>query len=299
MDKKRKQLDYMVFINIFFILFSAAFILPFILIISISLTSEATLAQFGYSLLPKQIDFTAYKYIFSNAEQILTSYKVTTFFALFGTLASLFVMTLVAYPLSREYFPFRKQITFFIFFSTLFSGGLIPSYILNTQYLGLGNTILVYIIPQLATAWYIIIIRTFMQDLPQALVESAKLDGATEFKILFHIIIPISKPVLATIALFTLLAKWNDWNTALIYIKSTNLYSLQYLLQRILREAEFVRKVATDNIPAGMDLKVISEVPLETLKFALCIVVAGPMLLVFPIFQKYFAKGLTIGAVKG
>lgn len=180
----------------------------------------------------------------------------------------------------------------------LFNGGLIPTYILNYKYLHLGNTIWIYILPTLCSAFYIIILRTFFQGLPLSLVESAKLDGASEIRIFFQIILPLSKPVLATVSLLTLLTKWNDWYTSLIYITDSNLYTLQFLLKRILQEVEFLRIMA-NNAPPGIDLTAIEDTPVESLKFAMCIIAAGPMLMVFPFFQKYFAKGLTVGSVKG
>ena len=206
-------------------------------------------------------------------------------------------MALVAYPLSRQNFKLRQPITFFIFFTMLFGGGLIPTYILNTQYLHLGNTIWIYILPGLASAWYIIIIRTFFSQLPQSLVESAKVDGAKELRIFFQIVLPLSKPVLATVLLMTLLAKWNDWYTSLIYIRDSKLYSLQYMLQKMLREAEFVKGLS--NSQMGLNIQLDTEVPTESVRFAMVIVAAGPMLVVFPFFQKYFTRGLTVGAVKG
>lgn len=203
-----------------------------------------------------------------------------------------------AYPLSRPNYKYKKIATFFIFFTMLFSGGLIPTYIWITRYLHLGDTIWVYILPCLVNAFHVIVIRSFFQGLPQALMESAKIDGASELQTFFKIVMPLSKPVIATISLLTLLSRWNDWNTALIYIKSSNLYSLQYLLQKILREAEFVKNMAESSPVAGVDLD-LSNLPSVTIRFAMCMVAAGPMLIIFPFFQKYFAKGLTVGAVKG
>ena len=295
---KRKVTSGTISIHTFFILFSLCFVLPFLLVVSISLSNEEAVLKSGYSLLPKNFDFTAYQYVFANPAQLKDSYMVTGFTAIAGTFLSLLIMALIAYPLSRRDFFIKKQLTFFIFFTMLFGGGLIPTYILITQYLGMGDSIWVYIFPSLVSAWYIIILRTFFQSLPVALVESAKIDGASEFRIFFQIIIPLSKPVLATVALFTLLNKWNDWYTSLIYIRSKELYTLQFLLQRILRDAQFVKDMSR-YVPLGIDIGSMKESPLETMKFAMCINAAGPMLLVFPFFQKYFTKGLTVGAVKG
>lgn len=285
-------------IHLFFILFSLSFLLPFVLIISVSMTSERELLEGGYRLLPLHIDWTAYRYVFANPSQMIDSYAITAFQAVGGTVLAVLVMALCAYPLSLVHYRLRNVTMFFIFFTMLFGGGLIPTYILNTQYLHLGDKAAIYILPALANAFHIIILRTFFQGIPFALAESAKMDGARELTIFFRIILPLSKPVLATIALFNLLDRWNDWFTSLIYVNNEKLYTLQYLLQKILMDAEFVRSMARD-APPGMFVGSALEVPTEGMKFAMCIVAAGPMLIVFPFFQKYFAKGLTIGAVKG
>ena len=284
-------------IHLFFIVTCLTFIIPMIYVLSISFSSEKAISDFGYSLIPKVWSLDAYKHIFRNPDQVIYSYQTTIFFSLVGSFASLLVMALVAYPLSRQNFKLRQPITFFIFFTMLFGGGLIPTYILNTQYLHLGNTIWIYILPGLASAWYIIIIRTFFSQLPQSLVESAKVDGAKELRIFFQIVLPLSKPVLATVLLLTLLGKWNDWYTSLIYIRDSKLYSLQYMLQKMLREAEFVKGLS--NSQMGLNIQLETEVPTESVRFAMVIVAAGPMLVVFPFFQKYFTRGLTVGAVKG
>lgn len=293
----KRRIDHKFFIHIFFILVSLSFILPFLLVVSISFTSETEIDNVGYSLIPDEPTLDAYRFVFRNPKKIINAYKVTAFQAVFGTFLSVLIMSLCAYSLSRKNFKFRKYITFIIFFTMLFGGGLVPSYIINTQYFKLGNTIWIYIFPGLVNAWNIIIFRTFFKGLPESLPESAKIDGASELRIFFQIILPLSKPVLATIALFGLIDRWNDWNTALIYIRDEKLYSLQYLLQRILREVEFVRNMAQE-MPQSLDIETV-EVPTESMRYAMLVVAAGPMVVIFPFFQKYFSRGLTIGAVKG
>ena len=285
------------FIHTYFIAFSLLFIVPFILIVAVSLSNEQDVTRYGYKLIPMNWDFTAYRIVFDNPAQMIRSYVVTSLQAVFGTIASVFIMSLSAYPLSRTTFKWRRPITFFIFFTMLFGGGLIPTYILNTQYFGLGNSFWIYILPSLANAFHIIIFRTFFQGLPISIIESAKMDGAGEFRIYWQMILPISKPVLATLALLNVLGRWNEWYTALIYIRNENLYTLQYLLQRILQKAEFIRQMA-DQLPTDVDPSTF-QMPTETVRFALAVVAAGPLLFVFPFFQKYFARGLTIGSVKG
>lgn len=284
--------------NIVLVLLSLCFILPFILIISASLTNEQALLDNGYKLIPSEVSFEAYQYIGKSPGQLLSSYKVTIIFSAAATFLSMIVMTLMAYPLSRPHYRFRKPVTFFIIFTMLFSGGLIPSYILMTRYLHLQDNIWVYILPNLANAFHIIVIRSFFQGLPPSLMESAKMDGASEIQVFTRIVLPLSKPVIATVALLNLLARWNDWYTALLYVRNKQLYSLQYLLQQILREVQFVKDMAESSPVAGISIN-LSNLPSETMRFAMCIVAAGPMLVIFPFFQKYFAKGLTVGAVKG
>ena len=295
--KRRKKWP-SILIHLCFILGSLLFIIPFALVVSASFTDEQTLLAEGYKLFPSQFSLEAYRYVFRSPGQLIDSYQVTIIYSFLGTFLAVLIMSMMAYPLSRSNYKYKKIVMFFVFFTMLFSGGLIPTYIWNTRFLHLGDTIWIYILPNLVNAFHIIVIRTFFQGLPPALMESAKIDGARELQIFFKIVIPLSKPVIATIALLTLLARWNDWNTALIYIKSKELYSLQYLLQKILREAQFVKDMADAAPVTGIDID-MSNLPSETIRFAMCMVAAGPMLVVFPFFQKYFSKGLTIGAVKG
>ncbi len=294
-NKKGFNLGQLV-LNLFFIIVCLAYVLPMLLLVSISISSENSIREFGYNLIPKVIDMAAYRQIFKSPQMLLNAYKVTIIYTVITTLLAIVVMGMMAYPLSRKNCKFRNFVSFYIFFTMLFNGGLAPTYIIISKYMHLNNTIWVYIFPALVNAWNIIIIRTYFQGLPPDLVEAAKIDGASEIFILFKIIFPLSTPVFATIGFNVALAKWNDWNTALIYIDDTNLYSLQYMLQRILREAEFLQKAATEGSVSGF---INQEIPTESMRYAMAILAAGPMMFVFPFFQKYFTKGLTIGAVKG
>lgn len=292
---KKKGISGQVILHIFFILLSLAYIIPFLLLISISLSSDRAIKEFGYTILPKTIDFSAYQMIFKSPDTILTAYKVTIIFSLATMVLSVLIMMMAAYPLSRSNCVFKKPLSYYIFFTMIFSGGMIPSYIINSKYLHLNDTMWIYILPSLVSAWNVIIIRTFFQGLPNGLVEAAKIDGAGEIYIFAKIIIPLSKPVIATMCFLTLLAKWNDWNTSLIYIRNEKLYSLQYLLQRILREVEFVK----NSVSQGNNLLSVADLPTESVRYAMALIAAGPMLVMFPFFQKYFARGLTVGAIKG
>ena len=300
----KKGQRYKLLIHLFFVLFSLCYILPLVMVISISFSSEASVTAVGggYSLLPKEFSLDAYKMAFGSGAQVLRAYAVTIFQAAVGTLGQLFVAGMIAYALSRSTFDYRGPISFIVFFTMLFSGGMIPTYIVFTKYYHLGDSMWVYILPGIAGgAWNTLMMRTFFQGIPESLFESARLDGASEFGSFWRIAVPLSKPVFATVGFITLVNKWNDWSTTLIYIRDENLFTLQYLLQKILNEADFLKKMAenADLLQGGIDISAVVSAPTETLKFALCVIAAGPMLLVFPFFQKYFVKGTTIGAVKG
>lgn len=286
------------FLHIALITISLCFVLPVILVVIISLSTEQSIIDVGYSFFPKELSLDAYKLAFANPKQIVDSYVTTTVFSVSATVLALLVEMLAAYPLSKRNFKYKKVVLIFALITMLFNGGLIPNYIIRTRFLHLHNTIWVYIIPTLASAWNMLIMRTFFQGLPEGLSEAAKIDGAGEYRILFQILLPLSTPVLATLGFRMLIARWNDWNTSLIYIRNPELYSLQYLLQKILREAEFIKKMANEGLAGttGIDAELL---PVETLRFAMAVIAAGPMMVVFPFFQKYLAKGLVVGSVKG
>lgn len=283
-------------LHILLILIGLSCIIPLLFLLSISLSAEETIQEYGYTFIPKMFSLQAYRMAFANPTEILNAYKITTSYSIIGVVLALLVQSMVAYPLSKKNYKFKKITMYFIFVTMLFSGGLVPSYIINTQYLHLGDNFLIYILPSLVGAWNVIVLKTFFQGLPNGLTEAAKIDGANEFQIYFKMILPLSKPVLATIGFMGLLAKWNDWNTSLVYIRKPEMYSLQYLLQRILREAEYVKKAA-DTTSAVLINK--ENLPTETYKYAMCILASGPMLVIFPFFQKYFTRGLVVGSIKG
>ena len=282
-------------INIIAIILAAIIIAPFWLLVSISLSKESDITAFGYSFIPKTVVFSAYKYIFKNPKSVMDAYVVTAEFSLIKMVLSTLLMAMIAYALSRKRLKGRKAISFYLYFTMLFSGGLVPSYILNTQVFHLNDTLMVYILPGLISPWYVFMMRTFFSDLPSEIIESAYLDGAREYKIFFRIVLPLSKPCLATVALFIFLGSWNDWYTSMLYINKQSLISLQYLLQRIMNDIKLLQDTGSN---MG-SLVSISEIPSETVRMAMAIVVAGPALVVFPFFQKYFVQGLTVGSVKG
>lgn len=289
---KEKRKSGQIILNLVFILLAVCYIYPFLMVISVSLTEETALYQNGYQLIPEKISTLAYELVFRNPEQMIRAYIVTIVFTLAATLLSALVTSLLAYPLSRQNFIWKKPLSFLVFFTMLFSGGLVPTYLLITKVLHLNDKIWVYILPGLVSAYNVMIVRTNYRSLPEEMIEAAKLDGASELRICFQIVIPLCKAGIASVAFLFLVAKWNDWMTSMLYIRNPDLYSLQYLLQRLLRETDFLRN-SLNGLDAG------STPPLETLRFAIALVAAGPVLVIFPFFQKYFTKGMTLGGVKG
>jgi len=280
---------------LFLLIMSICYILPLLMMISISFSTETSIIDNGYKLIPAEWSLDAYKMAFQNPSQIINSYKVTAAQAVLGTFLSLWVETMMAYPLIRNNFRHKKFVTIFLMITMFFSGGMVPSYILNTQYLRLGNSFWIYIFPSLVGAWGVILFKTFFKGLPEGLVEAAKLDGASEYMVYFKIILPLSTPIIAAQGFMMLLGRWNDWNTSLLYIRNNKLYTLQYLLQRIINEADFIKNMQG----TAMEGLFGTDIPSDTLRYATAVIAAGPMMVVFPFFQKYFAKGLVVGSVKG
>lgn len=277
------------------VLLCLGMIVPFIILLAASFSGEKELAIKGYGIIPRGFTLEAYKYVFKNPKTITDAYKVTIFTSLCYTLLGTFMMALLAYPLTKKSLKRRNAINFYVYFTMLFSGGLVPTYILITQYLHLNDTILVHILPGLISPWYVFMMRTFFKGIPEEIPESAYLDGANEYTIFFKMILPLSKPVLATVALMMFLNKWNDWMTSMLYINKESLMSLQYQLQRIMQDI----KILQSNELAAEQMMNVKDIPGETSRMAMAIVAAGPALIIFPFFQKYFVKGLTVGSVKG
>jgi putative aldouronate transport system permease protein len=255
--------------------------------------SEKEILTEGYKLIPKKISFSAYKFLGGNITNLLNAYKTTITLAVVGTSLGLFLMSMAGYVLCRNDFKYRNQISFFIYFTTLFSGGLIPSYILMVNGLGLKDNIWSMILPGLMGPWSIFLMRNFMKSIPDSLYESAAIDGAGDFRIYWKIFMPLSKPSLATIGLFLTLGYWNEWYNAMLYIQSTNKYPLQYFLQKIVSQANVQLLVQQ-----GLSINT-ADLPSESIKMATAVAAIGPIILVYPFVQKYFVSGLTIGAVKG
>lgn len=268
-------------------------VLPFLLIVSGSFTKEEAIMKYGYNIIPKVFSLDAYSFIAESPQTMLKAYAVTILLTLFGTVLALFLMSMMAYVLQRKDFPYRGFLSLFIYFTTLFSGGLVPTYILMIKYLHMKNNYLALLLPLLFNVFNIIIIRSFMSSLPESISESAKIDGAGDFRIFVQLILPLSKPALATIGLFTALGYWNDWIHAMLYIQRENMFPLQYYLYRVLSRIDFLKSIASTSANVNVD------VPAESFKLAMTVVTTGPIILLYPSLQKYFIQGLTVGSVKG
>lgn len=273
--------------------FALICLFPFLLMVTSSFMNEKEIVTEGYKLIPREWSFSAYTFLMKNSNKLAASYRVTIVNAIVGGFLGLLLMTMAGYVLCRRDFKYRNQISFFIYFTTLFSGGLIPSYILMVNGLGLKDSIWAMILPGLMSPWSIFLMRNFMKAIPDSLYESASIDGAGDFRIYWQIFLPLAKPALATIGLFLVLAYWNEWYNAMLYIQSTDKFPLQYFLQRIVSQAN-VQLLIQQGVSVNT-----SDLPSESIKMATAVVATGPIILVYPFVQKYFVSGLTIGAVKG
>lgn len=285
-----------VIMNILFLLLAIACLFPVLLVIAVSLTDEQAIIRHGYNIIPHQFSLYAYEYLLKDMEKIVRGYTVSIVVTVLGTIISLLFTSLFAYPISRRDMPFRNQLSFFVFFTMLFNGGLVPWY-LTYSAAGLKNTLLALIIPLLIAPFNIIIMRIFFKNtIPDSLIESAKIDGAGELRIYAQIILPLSLPVMATIGLFQTLNYWNDWYNSMVFISNNDLVSLQYLMYKVINQIQYLTSGMVDATVAGQEL---AKIPTETVRMAMAIVGIGPIVFVYPFVQKYFVKGLTIGAVKG
>ena len=283
-----------IILNLILIVITILFLAPLVVVISASLTNDIALTKFGYKLWPSQFSLDAYSYILNNPAQMIQAYGVTLFVTVVGTSGGLLVMSMFAYALSRAEFTWRRPISFIIFFTMLFSGGVVPVYILITQYLKLRDTLLVLILPYLFSPWYVFLLRTFFSQLPKEIVDSARIDGANEWQIYSRIMMPLSTPAIATVGLFLILQYWNDYWLSLLYINDSKLFPVQYLLYAILRNAEFI----TSNTQGSAMLGSI-RVPVQTIRMAMAVIAMGPVAGAFLSLQRYFVRGLTIGGIKG
>lgn len=279
-------------------LISLLMLIPLALVIIVSFSSEASISVNGFSFFPTEWTLEGYKYLMKMGDQILASYKITIIITILGTAMSLFVMTMYAYVLAQKNFVFRKFFMWFLFFTMLFSGGLVPSYIMNVRYLKINDSIWIFLLPSLVSVYNVIILRTFiLTTIPDTLFEAARIDGAGHFRIYVSIVLPLFKAGIATIALFNVVSRWNDWFTGMLYIKKASLIPLQTMLKNIQDNIDFLKQNAqVAGTPDGIAF--LNSLPDQNLRMACTIIVIVPILCAYPFFQRYFVQGLTMGSVK-
>lgn len=290
---KTTEFIYQLSINFVLMILALTCILPFVLLVIASFTDESALIRNGYTFFPEKLSLTAYEYLFRQGEMILRAYGITILVTAVGTSLGLFMTAMLAYPLSRKDFSKRNLFSFIVFFTMLFNGGLVPSYLMWTTVFHVKNTIYALIFPNLLLgAFYVILMRNYIYtNVPPELIEAAKIDGAGEYRTFFQIVLPLSLPILATVGLMTGIGYWNDWTNGLYYLTDQRLFSIQNVLNRILTDIQFLNK-GTINQQVGVEL------PSSSIRMAIAVVGMIPILVLYPFFQKYFVKGITLGAVK-
>ena len=278
-------------INTIFILFSLFCLVPLLLVVSISFSGEMAITLHGYKFIPEVFSLKAYEYIFSGSSPLPRAYIITIIVTIAGTFLHLFISSMLAYSISRKEIRYRNILSFLVVFCLLFSGGLVPSYILFQRYLHLNDTVFVLFVPYLVSSVHVLIMRNFFMSIPDSIIESARIDGSGEFNTFLKLVVPLSTPALATIGLFVSVFLWNDWFTSALYINNSKLYTLQLLLRSIMTNIEYLQgNRLTESLAATL--------PSETARMATCVLAVGPIVLTYPFLQKYFVKGLTLGAVK-
>lgn len=280
-------------IHAIFLLVCICCVLPVILLISTALTSQEDLVANGVTVFPKKVCWDAFRLTFKNPSMILNAYKVSILVTGIGTVLNVLICSLAAYPLSKPNYKYAQITSFFLYFTMLFSGGMVPFYILVVQILHLKDSIWSLILPVLASPWIIFLLRTFFRSVPVSLYESAKLDGAGEYRMFFHILVPLSKPAIATAALMIALNYWNDWYHGMLFIEDQSKVPLQLMLQQLTDYIDMLKV----NQSRGLIVN-LGEIPSDGIVAATSIIAIGPMLFVFMLFQKYFISGITTGAVK-
>lgn len=295
--KTREDKIYSFFGHLVMTILTLLAIIPILLMFISSLTDNATLLQNGYSFLPEKWSTYAYEWVFtSSSSMVIKAYGMSFILTATGVVCSLALTTCLAYGLSKKGLPGRNVLTFLVFFTMLFNGGLVPTYMMYTQIFHIKNTIWALIIPSLLmNAFYIIMMRSFfVSNIPDSLIEAARIDGAGEFRILFRIVLPLSKPMLATLALMVGLGYWNDWMNSLYYITDDSLYTLQAILNNIITSITFLQSSTMGSVASA-----VAAMPSTGIRMAIAVVGVIPVLVIYPFFQKYFVKGIVVGGVKG
>jgi ABC-type glycerol-3-phosphate transport system permease component len=282
-----------VFAVLFVSIFTILCLLPFLMMVSASFSTESIIMTEGIGILPKKFSMAAYDIALKNPKYIIGAYIVTIILTITGTLIGLFLISMTGYALYRPDFFIRNKIAFFFYFTTLFSAGLAPSYIWMTRYLNLRNSYLAVLLPLLMSPWLIILMRNFMKSIPYEITESGKIDGAGDFRIFASLIFPMMKPALATIGLFLALSYWNEWYNSMLYLPNVDYKPLQYYLYKIVNEAAALRMSLAGSVV------IVGALPTTTLKMATAVLATGPIILLYPFVQKYFISGIVVGSVKG
>lgn len=281
-------------INTLLVFYSLICIFPLIVVLVISFTDEAAIATNGYQLIPAKTSLVAFEYLSGNLHQILNGYGITLFSTAMGTILSILITAAFAFPISRQSFKYRNRFAFYVYFTMLFNGGTVPYYIIYTQVIPLKNTIWSLILPNMVGGFNILLMRTyFRQNIPDEIVEAAQIDGAGDIRVFSTIVMPLAKPVLATIGLLSAIGYWNDYFRNMLFIFDDSIMNLQYLLYRIQVQLNVI------NTNPEIAMRLGGAIPQETVRMAMVLVTIGPIIFLYPFLQKYFVKGLTIGAVKG
>lgn len=291
---RNSEKRFKIFANIVLTICSIAAIFPFWLMISASFTEENSAVRDGYHLIPQVFSLDAYKFILQESTAIYRAYAITIFVTAVGTIVSIMIVTMLAYGLTKK-FPGIRVINFLVVFTLLFNGGLVPTYLIYTKYFHIGDSIWALLIPNLLMNGFNVMLARnyFTNSIPASLIESAKLDGASEFTVFRKVVFPLSKPIIATIGLMTALGYWNDWQNGLYYLNDSKYYSIQNVLNAINNNIQFLASASSSSIAVNT-----SAIPTNTARMAVAVIGILPMLIIYPIFQKYFVKGITVGAVK-
>ncbi len=284
--------------NILFLIFALVCVIPVVFVLSISFSSEKSIQDFGYHLIPKVFSMESYTFLWKQNTVIMRALGISVFVTVVGTIVGVLLTTTMGYVLSRPQYKLKGFLTWIVFIPMVFNGGMVSSYYVNANLLGLKNTVWAYILPLAVSSFNVIICKTFFRTtIPDSLVESAKMDGATQLRIFFSIVLPISLPVLATIGLFLSFGYWNDWFQAMLYIDDTNMNSLQALLTKIMDNVDYLsRNAATMGVSSA---ELARNMPKEGARMAIAALIVIPIACAYPFFQRYFISGLTVGAVKG
>lgn len=279
-------------------LFSLLCVIPFIFVIIISFSAESSIREIGFSFVPNLLSWDAYQFVIDMGDQLWRSFFNSIFISVVGTALSVLICIMYSYTLFRTDYKYRRLFTFFCFFTMIFGGGLAPTYMISKNMLGLNDNYAALIVPLLVSPFNFIIMRTFFQGaVPDSLIESAAMDGSGEYRTLFQIIVPVSMPGIATISLLNILAYWNEWFVALLYINSPKYIPLQYLLMKMQQQVDFL---ANNSARLGAEAsRIAANLPRESLRMALVVIIVIPIAFAYPFFQRYIISGLTIGAVKG